>query len=269
MKHNINSTLIISTYNWPKALELVLLSVIRQKRLPDEIIIADDGSKSETKQLIEKFKKNFPVPLKHIWHKDTGFNKSAILNKAISESVGEYIIQSDGDCILHPYFVEDHLKFAKKNHYLFGSRVNIQAFHLNDLFSKKQTRFHFLSKGIKKRTRAIHMPFLTTLYKVRKDFSKKYRGCNTSYFKSDFFAVNGYNEDFKGWGREDSELALRFHNNGLKAKRLRYCGIVYHIFHKEKPKDRLEINNSIENKTITDKIVWCKNGIDKYLNEKL
>ncbi|MCF7568223.1 glycosyltransferase family 2 protein [Sabulilitoribacter arenilitoris] len=268
MNQNINSTLIISTYNWSEALELVLMSVKNQKVFPTEVIIADDGSKKETKLLIEFFQKDFPVPLKHIWHEDIGFNKSMILNKAVSKSIGDYIIQTDGDCILHNSFIKNHLKFAKINHYLFGSRVNIQAFYLKDLFLKKQTSFHVFSKGIKKRTRAIYAPFLTILYKTKNVFSKKFRGCNTSYFKSDFLAVNGYNEDFKGWGREDSELALRFHNRGIRGKRLRYCGIVYHIFHQEKSKDRLEINNNIEESTIANKSVWCEKGVDKYLSEK-
>ncbi|NMH86471.1 glycosyltransferase family 2 protein [Flavivirga algicola] len=267
MGYHIKSTLIISTYNWSDALELVLMSIKNQITLPNEVIIADDGSKKDTRDLIQRFQNNFPVPLIHVWHEDHGFNKSMILNKAIAKAQGEYIIQSDGDCILHPSFVKDHLRFIKKGHYLFGSRVNIQAFYLKDLFSKKQVKLHAFSKGIKKRTRAIHIPVLTNLYKIRNVFSKKFRGCNTSYFKSDFLAVNGYNEDFRGWGREDSELAYRFHNYGLKGRRLRYCGIVFHIFHNEKSKDRLEINNDIEKTTIDNKVVWCKNGIDKYLSE--
>ncbi len=267
MKYSVKSTLIISTYNWPDALELVLMSIKSQVVLPTEVIIADDGSKKETAILINRFKEDFPVPLIHTWHQDHGFNKAMILNKAIAKAKGDYIIQSDGDCILHPSFVKDHLRFITKDHYLFGSRVNIQEFYLQNLVLKKQVRFSFLSKGIKKRTRAIHIPVLTNLYKIKNVFSKKYRGCNTSYFKSNFLAVNGYNEDFKGWGREDSELAYRFHNYGLKGKRLRYSAIVFHIFHKEKSKDRLEINNDIEKETIDNKVVWCENGIDKYLGE--
>lgn len=260
----MKSSLIISTYNWPEALELVLESLSNQNILPDEVIVADDGSGEETRALIN----NFKLPLNHIWHVDNGFRKAEILNKAIATAKGDYIIQIDGDCIMHSNFIADHLNFRKKGYYLFGSRVNIQKEHLKNLFSKKQTVFSFFSKGIKKRTRAIFAPSLMKFYKPKNSFSKKYRGCNTSYFKSDFMTVNGYNEDIKGWGREDSELALRFHNLGLQGRRLRYAGIVFHIFHNEKSKDRLEINNDIERKTIEENVVWTKNGVDKYLNEK-
>lgn len=233
--------------------------------MPDEVIIADDGSTNETKLLIESFNNEISIPVKHVWHEDAGFTKAIILNKAIAIAEGDYIIQVDGDCIMHSQFIEDHLTFASKNSYLYGSRVNIQKPYLDTLFNNKQVQFNPFSKGIKKRTRAIYSPILSQFYKSNNQFSKKFRGCNTSYFKSDFIAVNGYNEDFKGWGREDSELALRFFNKGLKSRRLRYRGIVYHIYHHEKSKSRLELNNDIELKTINEKLTWTENGVDKYL----
>ncbi|WP_397363336.1 glycosyltransferase family 2 protein [Olleya sp. R77988] len=262
---NLKTTLLIATYNWPKALELVLLSVLKQSQLPDEIIIADDGSTEDTKLLIDSFKTQFSIPVKHIWQVDNGFKKAHILNKAVAQSSGEYIIQVDGDCIMHHHFIKDHLQFVKDNTYLFGSRVNIQKSHLETLFSSKQIRFNAFSKGIKKRTRALHIPFLSQLYKPSTEFSSKFRGCNASYFRKDFIAVNGYNEDITGWGREDSELVLRFHNIGLQARRLRYRSIVFHIYHNEKSRDRFEINDSIEQETVNKKIKWAKNGVDKYL----
>lgn len=261
------SSLIIATYNWPEALELVLKSVLKQSVMPNEVIIADDGSTAETKALMENFKNVFPVPLKHVWHEDVGFTKSVILNKAIAKAVGNYIIQIDGDCILHKHFVKDHLAFASTNTILYGSRVTIQETHLKKLFLEQQIRFSSLSKGIKKRTRALYSPVLSLVYRKKYEVSKKYRGCNTSYFKSDFIAINGYDERFKGWGREDSELAWRFYNKGLYSRRLRYRGIVYHIFHNEKAKDQLALNNETEKNTIAQQIIWCENGINKYLND--
>lgn len=263
-----SSSLIIATYNWPEALNLVLKSVANQVVLPTEIIIADDGSTQETANIIEHYQKQFAIPVLHVWQEDNGFRKATILNKAIAKASGKYIIQVDGDCILHSHFVKDHLDFSKANTYLFGSRVNIQESYVKTLFLNKKINFNVFSKHIKKRTRALYLPILSSLYKEQKTFSSKFRGCNTSYFKSDFIAVNGYNEDFKGWGREDSELALRFHNFGLLARRIRYKGIVFHIYHEEKSKNQLKINNEIEKNTITNKIIWTTNGINKYLSEE-
>ena len=111
-------SLIIATYNWYQALELVLLSVSKQTILPDEIIIADDGSNKETKNLVEKYQKKLRTPIKHVWQEDEGFRKTKILNKSFFQAKGEYIIQIDGDIIIHSKFIEDHLKNAKKNIFL-------------------------------------------------------------------------------------------------------------------------------------------------------
>ncbi len=259
-------TLIISTYNWPEALDLVLKSVLAQTRIPNEIIIADDGSSSETKELVTSYISKFNCNLIHLWHADNGFRKSAILNKAIIKTSSDYIIQLDGDCILHPNFIKDHANFIEESVYLYGSRVNIQESYLPELYSSKNIRFSPFSKGIKKRTRAIHFPFFSSFFKKNIELSKKLRGCNLSYWKKDALAINGYNEDMEGWGREDSEFVLRLINHGVKGRRLRYIAIVYHIWHIEKSKDRLLANDKIQQETISQKIIQCKNGINNHLD---
>ncbi|HET8810359.1 MAG TPA: glycosyltransferase family 2 protein [Flavobacteriaceae bacterium] len=255
----------ISTYNWPKAMELVLLSALRQSSPPDEILVADDGSGPETKTLIENFQKTSNIQIRHFWQEDIGFRKAAILNKAIAVAEGEYIIQIDGDCILHRDFVKDHLACQQKNTFLYGSRVNIQKGFLPKLINKKKIDFKFWDKGIKKRTRTLRIPILAALYKANKGLSKKIRGCNISYWRKDIIAVNGYNEAFVGWGREDSEIIVRMMNNGVLGKRLRYRGIVYHIWHQIKDKGNLKQNTHMEDIAKSTQTIWCKNGIDKYL----
>lgn len=246
-------------------MELVLKSVERQSSLPFEILVADDGSSIETKIVIDDFRTTFGMNIRHFWHEDHGFRKAIILNKAIAEAKGEYIIQVDGDCILHKDFVRDHVALAKKGMYLYGSRVTIQKQYLTNLFVKKKIDFHFWDKGITKRTRTLRIPILASLYQASARMSKKIRGCNISFWKEDIIEVNGYNEDFTGWGREDSEVIVRMMNNGVLGKRLRYKGIVYHIWHQIKDKSNLQKNNRIEELALSNEAIWCENGISKYL----
>ncbi|CAL67244.1 glycosyltransferase family 2 protein [Christiangramia forsetii] len=263
----MRTALLISTYNWVSALNLVLKSVQNQVRLPDEILIADDGSNKETKELIEFYKKQFSIPVQHVWHEDAGFRKSKILNKTIAASTSDYIIQIDGDCIIHPYFIKDHIEIREKQVFLYGSRVNIHKKGLEMVMRKELSRFSFFSSLIKKRTRNIHLPYLRNKYAAKSGFSKKVRGCNISYWRKDFLAVNGYNEEIEGWGREDSELIIRMLNSGVKGKRLKYGGILYHIYHKEKSRDHVSANSKIQQKTIEDKRTWCENGVDQYFEK--
>lgn len=256
-------SLIITTYNWHEALELVLLTAEKQSLMPYEIIIADDGSGKETEAVVNKFKDQ--LPLKHLWHEDKGFRRTVILNKAIAQAQGEYIIQLDGDCLMHPDFVKDHAWMAAKNQYLYGSRVNIKEEFLSELFQNKITKIGFLNKGIKNKTRNLHLPFLMKSYQAENKLSSKLRGCNLSYWKTDILKINGYNEAMTGWGKEDSEMAIRLLNSGVKGRRIRYGGIIYHIFHTVKSKDRVNINESIQQKAIDENLTYCEKGIHPYL----
>jgi glycosyltransferase involved in cell wall biosynthesis len=258
-------TLVTPTYNWPEALNLLLLSILQQTVLPNEVIIADDGSTEDTKKLISEFQKTFPVPLIHIWHEDIKNRKPAIMNKAIAVSKHDYIIEIDGDIIMNKHFVEDHLRFAEKGHYLFGSRVTIQRKFLTELFSKKRTQFNLFSKGIKKRGRTIRIPFLMRFAKSISERSSKLRGCNMSFWKTDFIKINGFNESLVGWGIDDSEMIQRMHNVGIQGKRLKHCGIAYHIYHKEQSRGQLDINDEILKQSIEKKLTFIEKGINQYL----
>ncbi|MDK7375931.1 glycosyltransferase family 2 protein [Weeksella virosa] len=260
----MNTSLVVSTYNWAEALELVLKSIQVQTHLPDEVIIADDGSTKETKRVIYEFRQGFPNPVTHVWHEDLGNRKAIIMNKAIAKTTSDYIISIDGDVILHPNFVEDHLAMAEKNTYLYGSRVNIQKSKLQEIFQHKTIHFHFFSKGIKKRGRTLRYPFLAKKQKKHSSFSSKMRGCNFSFWRKDFIKVNGYNEEITGWGREDSELVLRMHNAGILAKRLKFAGIVYHMYHPEQSKEFLDRNDKIQQKTIEQKLTFASKGVNQY-----
>jgi len=260
--------LLIATYNWPEALNLVLQSALRQTKLPSEILIADDGSTEKTKILIEKFQGQTAIPIRHFWQEDKGFRKAKILNKAIAASQSEYIIQVDGDCILHSKLVDDHYQAARKGIYLYGSRVNILPEAVAVVLKNEILDFNFFSKEIKNKTRTLHLPFLAQLYSSHSGISEKFRGCNVSFWRNDFIAVNGYNEDFEGWGREDSDLVIRMGNNGVKAKRLRYSGIVFHIYHTINSKDKFEVNDEKQQETISNKTTLIANGINQYLGLK-
>lgn len=261
----MKTALLISTYNWSEALELIFLSIKKQSILPDEILIADDGSNEKTKIVIDNFIKETNFNIIHVWQEDKGFRKSMILNKTIALSKADYIIQIDGDCIIHNNFVKDHINNSRIKHYLYGSRVNILGFYVDKIFDQKIISFNLFSNGIRNKTRTIYLPFLSKFFKPQDKISKKFRGCNVSYWRNDIISINGYNEDFEGWGREDSDLAIRLLNNGISGKRLKFCGILFHIYHKENSKNSFEINNAIEQNTIKNKITKIEKGIDQYL----
>lgn len=259
------STLIIATYNWPQALELILLSVRRQTIMPDEVIIADDGSGPETAAIIERFQKDFPVPLVHVWHTDNGFQKSVIINKAVAKAKSDYIITIDGDMIAGRHFVEDHLKLSEYNVFVYGKRVKLKKSILGTLFRNKKINFHFLSAGISKRGRALRIPYLADKYEANDFRYGAVRGCNMGFWRKDFITVNGYNEEMTGWGKEDTELTHRFFNNGILGKNVKYGAIAFHIYHEDTSRERDVINTAIQQRTINENIMVTGKGVNQYL----
>ncbi len=263
------SSLIISTYNWPEALELSLNSILLQKKLPGEIVIADDGSGSSTKEVIDRFRIKSPVPVKHIWHEDQGFRLAAIRNKAIAAASGDYIIQIDGDIILHTYFIADHLRFAKKQSFVRASRIYLDDNLSRKMLKQKKSEVSITNKSVTNKTSGIRAPCLWPLFET--DYKNKgleryeIHGCNMAFWREDAIAVNGYNEDFTGWGAEDKEFVVRMLNSGFKKRFLKLGGIAFHLFHPVNPKPRLEHNENLLKVSIRLQHTFCINGINKYL----
>ena len=264
-----NCSLLISTYNWPAALNLCLKSVLRQSVLPAEIIVADDGSGAETHQLVEEFKKQSPVPVVHVWHPDEGFQLAKIRNKAIAKATCSYLIQIDGDLILHPHFIADHLHIQEPAYFVSGSRVLLSGATTEALLQHDSIEVQKHHQGSKNffnrfRNRALRQ-VLSTRYKINGANKYYVKGCNMAFWKDDLLKVNGYNESFTGWGREDSELAIRLINVGVQKKFLKMGGISYHLYHKEVSRE-LELRNiQLMEAAITQRLVRAENGVNKYL----
>ena len=262
----MKTSLVIATYNWPEALELILLSLLKQSVLPNEILIADDGSTKETKQLIERYSSHFKSGIKHIWQKDDGFQKTSILNKSIAKASGEYIIQIDGDIIIHTHFVKDHVQMAKKDFFIHGSRTFLNEKTTHNSIANSIINFSVFSPGITNRFNSLHSLFLSKILSIKNNNLNGTRGCNFSFWKQDFIKVNGYNEDMTGWGKEDTELSVRLMNSGLQKLKLKCLAICYHLHHKISSKEGLNINNSILSLVVKEKREICNNGISKYAN---
>jgi glycosyltransferase involved in cell wall biosynthesis len=264
----IRCSLLISTYNWPQALSLCLQSIALQTQMPDEVIICDDGSKAETAQLIQSFQEQFPIAIKHVWQPDEGFQLARIRNKGFAEATGDYCIQIDGDLILHPYFVEDHMRFAKQGYFTTGSRVLLPDAFTKNLFEQNNCRLFTGRVPGKNKMNGLRIPLLQPLFGLfYKRFGKhKYyvKGCNMAFWKSDLIRVNGYNEDFTGWGREDSELAIRLMNSGIKKRFLKFGAICYHLYHREASREMEQVNIDRMNQAIIQKTVTSPLGLNQY-----
>ena len=257
-------SLIISTYNWPRALYLCLDSVMQQTVMPSEIIIADDGSGIATRDVVRHFEAVSPVPVRHIWHEDDGFRLAEIRNKAIAASRGEYVIQIDGDLILQRHFIQDHMIFAQPGCFVTGSRGIITEMLTNQVLRGEITSLTPLMKGVRNSNNVVRIPLMAYLYRTLGP-SRFVKGCNMAFWRSDLIRVNGYDEEFRGWGGEDSELATRLNNSGVRQRCMKFRGIVFHLYHGKCDRDRQSANEERYKQSLSEHRTRCRCGLDRHL----
>ncbi|MGN1280505.1 MAG: glycosyltransferase family 2 protein [Succinivibrio sp.] len=264
-------SIIISTYNRPDALKMILQALDYQKDREFEVIIADDGSRDDTRKLIAQMTVNCSFPLRHVFQEDDGFRLSRIRNLAATKASGEYLIFLDGDCIPRPSFVKAHRMLAQKKCLVAGNRILLSENFTKEVLEKQLPiqifSFYkwfkvFLRGGINRLHPLIVFPYLNSLRNL-KDKWKKARGCNFALFREDYFAVNGCDSNFRGWGYEDSDLAVRLIHSGVSIKSGRYATGVFHLYHHENDRSREKENlRALENR-ICSNVTRAENGIDE------
>ena len=266
MDTSTSVAILISTYNWPQALKQTLRSVANQTILPNEVLIADDGSDERTTNLIQQFKTNHPtLNIKHVWHEDNGFRLAAIRNKAIRMAESDYIIQIDGDIIIDKNFIADHLSIKAIGYFVTGSRLLLGTKITEVLLESEKVNIAALRWKGKNFFNTLRIPFLMRLlqntYKTKGKHLDYVKGCNMAFWKSDLYLVNGYDESFIGWGREDSDICIRLINAGVKKKFIKFCAVQYHLHHPLASRDQFEANDVLIEQNKLQKISFCKHGL--------
>lgn len=230
---------IIATYNWPRALELVLWGYATQSDRDFRVIIADDGSGPETKQLIERMRGETGLDITHVWHEDIGFRKCEILNRAILASRAEYILFTDGDTIPRDDFVAVHRRVAERGFYAAGMTVRLpedisKRITVEDVVEGRVTdRAWLKSNGVKLGRHTLRF-FRNYALNVMFDWGttsrRRFRGLNSAAFRDDLLRVNGFNNAM-AYGGLDAELGDRLDNLGLRNRRVRFRAMTVHLWH--------------------------------------
>ncbi|MHB8808764.1 MAG: glycosyltransferase family 2 protein [Desulfobulbaceae bacterium] len=258
-------SLIITTYNWKEALEVSLRSAFQQTILPGEIIVADDGSGPDTSEVVARLAAISPVPVTHSWQEDKGFRLARSRNRALAKAKGEYIVLVDGDIVLERHFIEDHLGFARPGFFIQGTRVLLSRELSAQVLANNAMLPTFCGRGVENRKNCLRSHFLARLFSFTSRSLIGIKTCNFAFHKQDAISVNGFNEDFVGWGREDSEFTVRLLNNGIRRRNMRFNGLAYHLYHPMNDRTRLENNDQILRQTIERRLTWCVKGLDQYL----
>ena len=273
----MKTSIILSTYNWPGALKIILDNLVCQLNDDVELIIADDGSTSDTTNLISSYTKKFNNII-HVWQEDKGFQKSKILNKSVAISTGEYLIFLDGDCIPFNDFILQHLKLKQPGYFIAGHRVLLSPKFTNQILNditlqNTITQFNIfkwiLYYFLKKINKFLFTIRLNTCSKWRYLGANNWRypkGCNFSVHKNDFITINGFDEDYCGWGHEDSDLFIRLIKNGIIIKNGKFSIPVLHLWHRQANRSNSSANyNKLINRIKDKSLITVTNGVNKWI----
>ena len=267
----MKASVIMSTYNAEEWLEKVIWGFSVQTEREFEIIIADDGSRPKTKELLDRMREEISIPLVHVWQEDNGFQKSQILNKAIVAAQSDYLIFTDGDCIPRKDFVATHIKFREPGYFLSGGYFKLpmnisQAISKDDIFNQRCFDVNWLmDMGLpaKNKLKLSASGFLAKFLNFVTPTKATWNGHNASGWKSDLVYINGFNQEMQ-YGGQDRELGERLFNKGLKSKQIRYSAICVHLDHARGyvNEETWKKNYAIRENTRKNKVVKTPIGID-------
>lgn len=262
-------SLVIATYNRVDALQAVLQSVMRQTVLPSEVLVADDGSRPDTAAAISALAADFPCPLRHVWQEDRGFRLASIRNRAVTQAQGDYLIFLDGDCLLRPVFIANHMRLAQTGWAVAGQRVLLSAAYTQAVLAgKADVSWSALLRGRWRGDVNRLLPLLTlpdgAWRRLQRLRWQLLRGCNIAVWRSDFMAVNGFDERFNGWGYEDSDFAIRLIRAGVGIKNGRFATAVLHLWHKENDRSHEHANHALLQETLHGSHTRAVLGVAQY-----
>lgn len=266
----ISVAVIVSTYNRPDVLSAVLDGYLAQSSKDFELIVADDGSTEETREVVVSYQKCAPFKISHVWQENNGFRAAAIRNRALEKTTAAaYIIFSDGDCIPMPDFVGQHRRLAEPGWFLVGSRILLSEAFTNRILTEKAP-VHTFSTGqwrdarrkgdINRLLPLLPLPVFSPMRKLAAHRWQGVMTCNLSAWREDLCRINGFDESYSGWGLEDSDLTIRLLHSGTRRKSARFAAPVLHLWHPQNSRIGFEENRQRLQELLRSKRILATRG---------
>jgi glycosyltransferase involved in cell wall biosynthesis len=265
---------IVATYNRADALGALLEGYVHQDDRDFEVVIADDGSGNEVRQVVEACARAAPFPVTHLWHEDRGFRATVMRNRGLAATRAEYLIFTDGDCVPPRDFVAQHRRLAEAGYFLSGNRILLSQ-DLTARVLRGKLPLHtwgardwlaaWARRDINRWLPLTRLPD-GAFRKLAPGRWKGVKTCNLSAWRGDLIAINGFDETYAGkWGLEDSDLTIRLIHAGVKHKSARYAAPVFHLWHEEADKRGFSDNQRLLDELLASKRARAQVGVDQYL----
>jgi GT2 family glycosyltransferase len=262
----MRACVVVASYERPAALAQALASCGRQSRAPDELIVADDGSGPAIAGIVAAFAHAVPFPVRLVRQEHAGFRAGRMRNIAIAGTQCDYVILLDGDMVVHPNFVADHLRAARPGHWTQGVRIPLDAAATARLLQTGAAP-RLWSRGVDLRRRAYawHAPRISGPLGRAANVVVSVKSCNQAFWRADLLRVNGFDEELTGWGSEDKELCARLRHAGVRRQTLVFAAIAWHLAHRPASRAAARANRERWHQTLYSGRTRCARGIDQHL----
>jgi glycosyltransferase involved in cell wall biosynthesis len=275
MQSNPEIALLISSYQRPAHLRRALLSIALQQGVtcPIEVVVTDDGSTDETPEVVRRFAQSVNFPVQFTTHPHAAFQLARCRNEGVAASTAPYILFLDGDCILPPDHIAIHLARRRPGIVMAGdcarldeptsARVSEAAIHSGEFT-------HWASPEEIKRLKRLMRRATRHRFRWRPR-KPDLTGNNVGVWRTDYERVNGYDENFVGWGAEDDDLGRRLRRAGVRVRSILHWTYTYHLWHpteKSKP-DVPHLGPNARYMRSEGKLIRCRNGMTKRPLEQL
>jgi glycosyltransferase involved in cell wall biosynthesis len=227
--------LLVSSFERPDHLRRALVSIALQQGATRniEVVITDDGSADETPQMVRDFAATVDFPVRFVTHPHNGFQLARCRNEGVRASTAPYLLFLDGDCLLPPDHLAIHLARREPGVAIAGDCARLdralseqidEAAIRNGAFARMMAACRF--RQVRRRA------FRNLLYQWLRHPSKpRLVGNNVAVWRADYQRVNGYDENFVGWGGEDDDMGQRLRRAGVRIKSIQHQTYTYHLWH--------------------------------------
>jgi len=266
----VKLAVIVTTYNRPDALALVLDGYSAQSTHDFALLVADDGSTDDTRRLVVEYGARAPFLVTHVRHEDRGFRAAAIRNRAVAATDADYVVFTDGDCIPSRAFIARHERLAERGWFLAGNRVLLSRAFTARLLAEclplhAWTRLEWIGAWLRCDVNRL-LPFVALpdggFRKWRPARWQGVKTCNLSVWRDDLERLNGFDESYSGWGLEDSDLVVRLLHAGVKHKSVRFAAPLFHLWHADTDRGALAENRRRLDEVLASDRITALRGLD-------
>ncbi|NLG35632.1 MAG: glycosyltransferase [Lentisphaerae bacterium] len=271
----MNISVVTTVYNRPEHFRLMLASLAVQSRRPDELVVADDGSDEAAAAALNALLATAPFPVKMVRQEKDGYRLAAARNRAIRAATGDYLLFLDCDIALLPDALAIHERHAAARRLLCGHRGLLDDAATRALFAAgpaparedwEQAWSQADKTELADAARLFRRQALLRRWHAARPHKPKLLGCHFSLFREDVERINGFDENFVGWGYEDDDFARRLYKAGAAPRSVIEDARALHLWHPSLAPQELKRHRDRPNRAYFRR--WrvparCLNGLEK------